>query len=111
MRQEAEKIKDEIIRLRRDIHAHPELGFEEIRTAGLGADTLTEIGADDIKTKVGRTGVTAVIGPGTGPTIGIRADMDALPILEEVETNYKSTNPGVMHACCLLYTSPSPRDA
>ncbi len=99
MRKEAEKIQDEIIRLRRDIHAHPELGFEEIRTAGLVADTLAEIGADDIKTKVGRTGVTAIIGPGTGPTIGIRADMDALPILEEVEYDYKSTNPGVMHAC------------
>lgn len=99
MRQEAEKIKDEIIRLRRDIHAHPELGFEEVRTAGLVADTLAEIGADDIKTKVGRTGVTAIIGHGTGPTIGIRADMDALPIFEEVECDYKSITPGVMHAC------------
>ena len=99
MRKQAEAIKDEIIRLRRDIHAHPELGFEEVRTAGLVADTLAEIGVDDIKTQVGRTGVTAVIGPGTGPTIGIRADMDALPIDEQVEHDYKSTNPGIMHAC------------
>ena len=60
----AEAIKDEIIRLRRDIHAHPELGFEEVRTAALVADTLAEIGYDDIKTQVGRTGVTAQIGSG-----------------------------------------------
>ncbi len=99
MLKKAEKIKDEIIRLRRDIHANPELGFEEIRTAALVADTLAEIGYDDVKTQVGRTGVTAQIGNGAGPTIGIRADMDALPILEETEHDFQSTNPGVMHAC------------
>ena len=99
MLKKAEAIKDEIIRLRRDIHAHPELGFEEVRTAGLVADTLAEIGADNIKTQVGRTGVTAEIGTGDGPVIGIRADMDALPILEDTGLEFGSTNPGVMHAC------------
>ncbi len=99
MLKKAEEIKDEIIRLRRDIHANPELGFEEVRTAALVADTLAEIGYDDVKTQVGRTGVTAQIGNSDGPTIGIRADMDALPILEETEHDFQSTNPGVMHAC------------
>ena len=100
MKIEAEKIKDEIIRLRRDIHQHPELGFEEIRTVeSLVADTLGEIGGIEIKTGVGKTGVLGDIGPGTGPTIGIRADMDALPIHEEVDKPFKSVNDGVMHAC------------
>ena len=99
MKEAAEKIKDEIIRLRRDIHQHPELGFEEVRTAKLVADTLVEIGGIEIKTGVGKTGVLGDIGPGTGPTIGIRADMDALPIDEEVDKPFKSVNPGVMHAC------------
>lgn len=99
MLDKAEALKDEIVRLRRDIHAHPELGFEEVRTAALVADTLAEIGYGDVKTQVGRTGVTAEIGTGSGPTIGIRADMDALPILEETEHDFPSTNPGVMHAC------------
>lgn len=99
MLDKAEAIKDEIIRLRRDIHQHPELGFEEVRTSALVADTLKEIGIDQVKTGVGRTGVTAQIGTGDGPTIGIRADMDALPILEETDVPFKSVNDGVMHAC------------
>ena len=99
MLDKAQQLKDEIIRLRRDIHAHPELGFREFRTAKLVADTLAEIGYTDIKTEVGRTGVVAQIGTGNGPTIAIRADMDALPIVEAVNTPFKSTNNGVMHAC------------
>ncbi|MEM7798762.1 MAG: M20 family metallopeptidase [Chloroflexota bacterium] len=99
MRDQAEKIKDEIIRLRRDIHQHPELGFEEVRTARLVADTLTEIGGIEIKTGVGLTGVLGQIGTGEGPTIGIRADMDALPLDEQVDKPFKSVNAGVMHAC------------
>lgn len=99
MLDKALKIKDEIIRLRRDIHQHPELSFQEVRTAGLVADTLQEIGLTDIKTKVGRTGVVAQIGTGEGPIIGIRADMDALPIIEKTNLPYQSENPGVMHAC------------
>jgi amidohydrolase len=96
---QANAIKDEIIRLRRDIHQHPELGFQEFRTAALVAETLQELGFDNIKTGVGRTGVVAEIGPGTGPTIGIRADMDALPIDEKTDVPFKSQTPGVMHAC------------
>ena len=96
---QAMALKDEIIRLRRDIHQHPELSFQEVRTAKLVADTLAEIGYADIRTQVGRTGVVAQIGTGDGPTIGIRADMDALPIIEAVDVPFKSINDGVMHAC------------
>ena len=99
MLDKAQALADELVRLRRDIHAHPELGFEEVRTAALVADTLNEIGGFEVKSGVGRTGVTAQIGSGDGPTIGIRADMDALPILEATGTAYSSENPGVMHAC------------
>jgi amidohydrolase len=96
---QAMALKDEIIRLRREIHQHPELSFQEVRTAKLVTDTLTEIGYTNVRTHVGRTGVVAQIGTGDGPTIGIRADMDALPILEAVDTPFKSINDGVMHAC------------
>lgn len=98
MLEEAKKLQDELIRLRRDIHANPELGFQEFRTSALVADTLTELGID-VKTGVGRTGVVGQIGTGEGPTIAIRADMDALPILENTTASYKSQNNGVMHAC------------
>ena len=81
MLDKAKALHDELIRLRRDIHAHPELGFQEFRTSALVADTLTELGID-VKTGVGRTGVVGQIGTGDGPTIAIRADMDALPILD-----------------------------
>ncbi|MCA9970481.1 MAG: amidohydrolase, partial [Anaerolineales bacterium] len=94
----AKALQDELIRLRRDIHRHPELGFQEFRTAALVADTLTEIGID-VKTGVGVTGVVGELGTGDGPTIAIRADMDALPILEVTDTAYRSQNAGVMHAC------------
>ncbi len=98
MLDKANNLKDELIRLRRDIHKHPELGFQEFRTAALVADTLTEIGIE-VKTGVGKTGVVGELGTGDGPTIAIRADMDALPILEANDTPYKSTQDGVMHAC------------
>lgn len=99
MLNKAQTIADEIIRLRRDIHQHPELGFQEFRTAALVADTLQEIGIDSIQTGVGRTGVVAQIGQGDGPVIAIRADMDALPIEEHTNQSYSSQNAGVMHAC------------
>lgn len=99
MLEKAEALKDEIIRLRRDIHAHPELSFQEFRTAQLVADTLAEIGYQEIKTGIGRTGVIAEIGREGGPILGIRADMDALPIQEAVDVPFKSSNDGVMHAC------------
>ena len=98
MLHKAEALKEEMIRLRRDIHQHPELGFQEFRTAALVADTLTEIGID-VKTGIGRTGVIGEMGTGNGPTIAIRADMDALPILEATKASYRSQNDGVMHAC------------
>lgn len=98
MLDKAQTIAGEIIRLRRDIHQHPELGFQEFRTAALVADTLQELGIE-AKTGVGRTGVVAQIGTGDGPTIAIRADMDALPILEKNDVAYCSQTDGVMHAC------------
>lgn len=98
MLDQARTLTDELVRLRRDLHQHPEMGFREIRTAALVADTLTEIGLEP-KTGIGRTGVVAQIGSGDGPTIAIRADMDALPILEQNDVPYRSQNDGVMHAC------------
>jgi len=99
MLERARSLADELIRLRRDIHAHPELSFQETRTAALVADTLQEIGGISVRTGVGRTGVVGDLGNADGPTIAIRADMDALPIIEAVRQPYASTNPEVMHAC------------
>ena len=81
MLDKAQAIAPEIIRLRREIHAHPELAFQEVRTAQLVVETLREIGGIDIRTGVGKTGVVGQLGDGNGPTIGIRADMDALPMI------------------------------
>jgi amidohydrolase len=94
----AQTLADELVRLRRDVHQHPELGFQEYRTAALVADTLTELDIS-VQTEIGRTGVVGQIGDGQGPTIAIRADMDALPIPEINDVAYKSEYDGVMHAC------------
>lgn len=94
----AESLHDELVRLRRDIHLHPELAFQEFRTAALVADTLAEVGGYAIRTGVGRTGVVAELGD-DGPIIAIRADMDALPIRELNDVGYCSTSDGIMHAC------------
>ncbi|MEO8651692.1 MAG: amidohydrolase, partial [Hyphomicrobiaceae bacterium] len=83
---------------RRDIHAHPELGFDEHRTSDFVAKKLGEFGVT-VHRNVGKTGVVGVLQTGNGPTIGLRCDMDALPIDEIVDVPYKSTKPGVMHAC------------
>ncbi|MEN9937103.1 MAG: hypothetical protein RLZZ387_3682 [Chloroflexota bacterium] len=99
MLNKARAIENEIIRLRREIHKHPELAFQEVRTSALVADTLREIGGINIRTGVGKTGVVGEIGNGDGPTIAIRADMDALPIIEEVDVPFKSEVHGNMHAC------------
>jgi amidohydrolase len=99
MLQKAQTLSDELIRLRRDIHTHPELAFREVRTAGLVADTLREIGGITVRTGIGKTGVVGELGSGDGPTIAIRADMDALPILEANDVAYRSQNDGKMHAC------------
>jgi amidohydrolase len=96
---EAQALSDKLIRLRRDIHAHPELGFQEFRTAQLVADTLRDLGYEDVRTGIGRTGVVAQIGNNDGPTLAIRADMDALPIVERTGLPFASTVDGVMHAC------------
>ena len=89
----------ELIAIRRDIHAHPELGFEEFRTSELVATKLADWGIE-VHRNVGRTGVVGVLRKGNGQAaIGLRADMDALPILEANGLPYASTKPGVMHAC------------
>lgn len=85
--------------MRRDFHAHPELGFHEVRTAGIVAKELTALGME-VNTGVGGTGVVALLeGAKPGPVVLVRADMDALPIREETGAPYASQNPGVMHAC------------
>jgi amidohydrolase len=85
--------------LRRDFHTHPELGFQEFRTAGIVAKELTSLGLD-VRTGVGGTGVVSLIeGEKPGPVILVRADMDALPITEETDAPYASQNRGIMHAC------------
>jgi len=95
--EKAKGIEDQIIEWRRDIHMHPELGFEETRTSRLVADTLKEMGIE-VEVGVAETGIVARIGDGS-PKVGIRADMDALPIDEANDVPYKSQTPGVMHAC------------
>ena len=85
--------------LRRDFHKHPEIGYEEIRTAEIVATELTELGLD-VRSGIAKTGVVGLLhGKKEGPVILIRADMDALPIQEETNAEYASVNDGVMHAC------------
>jgi amidohydrolase len=91
----------EITAWRRDIHAHPELLYDVHRTAATVAEKLKRFGCDEVVTGIGRTGVVGVIrgSKGDGRVIGLRADMDALPIEEAGDVPYKSTVPGKMHAC------------
>jgi amidohydrolase len=89
---------------RRDLHAHPELLYDVHRTAASVADKLKSFGCDEVVTGIGRTGVVGIIHGGKGlkgarKVIGLRADMDALPIEEATQVPYKSTVPGKMHAC------------
>jgi hippurate hydrolase len=92
---------DEYSKVRRDLHAHPELGFEEHRTARVVCDQLTALGIEH-HSGIGRTGIVAVV-PGrkstSGRSIGLRADMDALPLQEENAFAHKSRYDGRMHAC------------
>ncbi|MAS34556.1 MAG: peptidase M20 [Anaerolineaceae bacterium] len=98
-RSEAQAMRDELVARRRDLHRHPELAFEEVRTASIIAEELGQLGLE-VQTGVGKTGVVGVLeGEHDGPTVLYRADMDALPILEENEVDYVSTTPGKMHAC------------
>ena len=95
----ARRYQDELSAIRRDIHAHPELGLEEYRTADLVARKLEEWGIE-VHRGVGKTGVVGVLRNGNGQaSVGLRADMDALPILEATNLPYASQNPGLMHAC------------
>ena len=85
---------------RQDFHSHPELGFEEIRTSGIVADKLREFGLDEVHTGIAKTGVVGVLRAGNGDeAIGLRADMDALPIQETTGLPYASVHDGKMHAC------------
>lgn len=97
--EKASELKEQLIAWRRDFHQHPELGFEEVRTAEIVARHLEQLGLE-VKRGVGRTGVTAVLrGKEPGPTIGLRADMDALPIQDQKQVEYRSHVSGKMHAC------------
>ena len=90
---------DELTELRRDFHAHPELGLEEVRTAEIVAQKLESWGIE-VHRAVGTTGVVGVIRKGTGKaSIGLRADMDCLPMEEQTNLPYRSQSPGKMHAC------------
>ncbi|MGE4326178.1 MAG: M20 aminoacylase family protein [Pseudodonghicola sp.] len=96
----AAELKDEVAGWRQTIHMTPELLFDVEGTAALVVERLRDFGVDEIVTGLGRTGVVAIInGTGEGPTIGLRADMDALPITEQTGRPYASKVPGKMHAC------------
>jgi amidohydrolase len=100
-REAVDEILPGVIADRRHLHENPELGFEEVKTSKFVTERLQSLGVEDIKTGIARTGVTGLIrgGKGPGKTVLLRADMDALPILEENDVPYVSQNPGVMHAC------------
>jgi amidohydrolase len=99
VRDAAQRIEPALIEIRRDIHAHPELGFEEVRTAGVVARELDRLGIAH-RTGIGKTGVVGLIEGGRpGPVLAIRADMDALPIQETSGLAFASTRSGLMHAC------------
>ena len=96
------EMQDEIATWRRDLHEHPELLYETNRTAGVVAARLREFGCDEVAEGIGRTGVVGLIKgrrDTSGKVVGLRADMDALPILEATGLPYASKTPGLMHAC------------
>jgi amidohydrolase len=102
LRDDIDEIMPGVVADRRDLHEHPDLAFQEVRTAGIVADRLRALGVEEVRTGIAQTGVTGLIRgrrPGEGKTILLRADMDALPILEENDVEYRSQTPGVMHAC------------
>jgi amidohydrolase len=91
----------ELTAFRRDLHAHPELGYEEVRTAARVAEALRVCGVDEVHTGIAKTGVVGVIraGASSGRSIGLRADMDALPMREENDFAWRSARQGLMHGC------------
>src|SRR5688572_17634665 len=97
---EAQELAEDLVAIRRDLHMHPELGFQEVRTARIVAEQLSALGYE-VVTGVGKTGVVGLLG-GSQPgerTVLLRFDMDALPIAEENDVPYRSQTPGIMHAC------------
>lgn len=102
LREEAEAMREQLVAIRRDLHQHPELAFQEVRTAGIVADRLSRIGYE-VQTGIGKTGVVAVLEGARQTsrplTLLLRFDMDALPIQEAVDVPFKSINDGRMHAC------------
>ncbi len=94
-----EPILRELIETRRDLHMHPEIAFNEVRTAGIAAERLRSLGYE-VRTGVAKTGVVGVLrGASDGPTVLVRADMDCLPVEEANDLPFRSQNPGLMHAC------------
>jgi len=97
--EEANTLFESMRALRRDFHRHPELGFQEVRTSSIVAQTLRELGLE-VTTGIGKTGVVGMLeGQRAGPVVLLRFDMDALPVHEETGADYASQSPGVMHAC------------
>jgi amidohydrolase len=97
---EAQELAEELVAIRRDLHMHPELGFQEVRTARIVAEQLGALGYE-VLTGVGKTGVVGLLGGGQAGerTVLLRFDMDALPIEEANDVPYRSRTPGIMHAC------------
>ena len=99
VRNDAQDLREQLVAWRRDLHRHPELGFEEKRTAGIVAAHLKQLGLT-VQEGVAQTGVVGLLeGTHPGPTLLLRFDMDALPIEEENDIPYRSEHPGRMHAC------------
>ena len=94
-------LQPQLTALRRDLHAHPELGFEETYTSARVVEALKACGVDEVHSGIGKTGVVGLIrGQGGGTRmVGLRADMDALPMTEHTDVAWRSTKPGLMHAC------------
>jgi len=104
----AQKVEGKVVAWRRDFHQNPELGNREVRTAKIVAEHLRALGFDEVREKVAHTGVVGILKGGKpGPVVALRADMDALPVAEEVDVPFKSQvrtewngqQCGVMHAC------------
>lgn len=98
-RSQALALRDQMVERRRDFHRHPELAFQEVRTAGIVAERLSQLGLE-VQTGVGQTGVVGLLeGDQDGPVVLVRCDMDALPVEEQNAVDYRSQTPHTMHAC------------
>ena len=97
-RTQATEIQDWIVEIRRRLHRHPELMYEEVETSRLVRETLDGLGIE-YRSPIAKTGVLGWLGDGDGPCVALRADMDALPIHEETDVEFRSEVDGKMHAC------------